>query len=339
MTDTDRAQRRIVRTFTWVGLIIPAIIAVASLALALAWKGQLPQPIATHWGPDGVVDGFGSVALVLWSAPLLALGLPAMLAGTALPAVRRGRRGPVTRLLGASALGLSVLLSVLLVGSLAIQRGLADAADAPSIAPVIWLAYGLGLAAGLVAWFVQPKQDTVREELEPGTAISLAEGERAVWVRTQGMRGWFATLLVVVALAIATMGAIMLPSEPVAGWIGLAVGLVIGLAALAFTSITVTVNSAGLTVRGAIGWPRKLVALEDIASAEVAQVNGIADFGGWGWRLRPGAEGVIMRDGEAMWVKRHNGRDLAVTVDDAATGAGLLSALTARAAASGEGRS
>src|SRR5690606_4264535 len=114
------------------------------------------------------------------------------------------------------------------------------------------------------------------------------------------------------------MAVAMMPEEPVAGWISLGAGAFIALAAVSLTSITVTVSEAGLTVRGVAGWPRKHIALSDVASAEVAQVSGTADFGGWGWRLRPGAEGVIMRDGDAIWVKRRSGRDLAVTVDDAA---------------------
>lgn len=332
MTPTPIHRGRVVRTFTVVGLILPAIITVVSLVLALAWRGALPDPIATHWGPGGEVDGTGPVGLMLVVGPLLMLGLPALLAATALPVLRRGRRGPVTRLLGATALALAVLLGVLFVGSLAIQRGLDAAADAPSIAPVIWSSYAASVVAGLAAWFVQPKQDTVREETTAGTAIALGDGEKAMWARTQSMTGWFMVLLVAAAILVGGIGVAVLPSEPAAGWLGIAVGVVIGLAALTFTTVTVTVSEAGLTVRGVLGWPRKVVALHDVESARVAQVNGIADFGGWGWRLRPGAEGVVLRDGEAIWVSRTSGRDIAVTVDDAATGAGLLTALAQRAA-------
>jgi hypothetical protein len=333
VTEIDREQRRIVRAFLWVGLVAPAIFTVVAMAIAWSWRDELPDPVATHWGPGGAADGFGSLETVLIFLPLLALGLPALLIATAFPALRRGNRGPNFRLLASVAAGLSVMLSVLLVGSLAIQRGLADAADAPSIGPVLLWAYGLAVVAGVVGWFVQPKQETRRDPMTPGAEIVVAPGERVVWVRSVAMRGWFTVLMFVLAVALGAFGVAILPESQWVGWLLIAVAVFIGGAAATMTSVSVTVNEHGLTVRGGFGWPSTHVPLEDIESAEVATINGMADFGGWGWRLRPGAKGIVLRDGDGIWVKRRSTRDFAVTVDDAATGAGLLTALAARARA------
>lgn len=335
VTEIDREQQRIVRTFVWVGLVAPAVITAVALATAWSWRYELPDPIATHWGPGGAVDGYGSLAAILVWTPLLTLGLPALIAATALPALRRGNRGPTSRLLAAVALGISVLMASLLLGSLWIQRGLADASAAPGIGPVLLWGYGLAVLAGIIGWFVQPKQETRRDPTTPGKPIAIAPGEKVVWVRTQSMARWFTVVMVLIAVACGAFGVALLPESAWVGWLLIAVGVFIGGAAATLTSVSVTVNEEGLTVRGAFGWPRQHVPLDDVESAEVASINGMADFGGWGWRLRPGATGIVMRDGEGIWVKRRSTRDFAVTVDDAATGAGLLVALASRGAGKG----
>lgn len=339
VSEMDREQRRIVRAFVCVGLVVPVVVTVAAVAIAWSWRDELPDPIATHWGPGGAVDGFGSLTMLLVLTPLVTLGLPVLLVATALPSLRRGQRGPAIRLLAAAAVGLSVMMAVLLVGSLAIQRGLTDAAAAPGIGPVILWSYCAGVLAGVAGWFSQPAQQTRRDPTTPGAAVAVGAGEKVVWVRTQSMRTWFTALMVVLAVALGAGAVSILPESQWVGWLLLACAVFIGGAAAVMTSVTVTVADDGLTVRGTFGWPRAHVPLEDVASAEVATISGMADFGGWGWRLRPGAHGIVLRDGEGIWVKRRSTRDFAVTVDDAATGAGLLTALAARGAGGEAGRS
>jgi hypothetical protein len=57
----------------------------------------------------------------------------------------------------------------------------------------------------------------------------------------------------------------------------------------------------------------------------------LGEFGGFGLRWGPGRRlGIITRGGEALEVQRRDGRTVVVTVDDAATAAGLLMAFAAR---------
>ena len=65
-----------------------------------------------------------------------------------------------------------------------------------------------------------------------------------------------------------------------------------------------------------------------ITAVAVVDVAPMAEYGGWGLRFIPGSTGVLMRGGEGIQVTLTSGRTFVVTVDDAATGAGLLKAVT-----------
>ncbi|MEG9553842.1 DUF1648 domain-containing protein, partial [Streptomyces baarnensis] len=92
----------------------------------------------------------------------------------------------------------------------------------------------------------------------------------------------------------------------------------------------VTVDRRGITVSGLLPRPRVRVSLERMAGAESRRVNALAEYGGWGYRIRPERSGVITRSGEAIVVSLTSGREFAVTVDDSATGAALLNTLLDR---------
>ncbi|MGA5356075.1 hypothetical protein [Streptomyces purpurascens] len=107
--------------------------------------------------------------------------------------------------------------------------------------------------------------------------------------------------------------------------------LVGGVLCLGFARLYVTVGRQGLTVTpGRLPWPRIRVPLEAMACASHREVDALGDFGGWGYRIRPGASGVILRSGSTLFVRRAGGWDFAVTVDDAATAAALLNTLIDR---------
>jgi hypothetical protein len=107
--------------------------------------------------------------------------------------------------------------------------------------------------------------------------------------------------------------------------------IVVGLVGILIASMfrwVIRVDSRGLTIRSALGWPRIRVPLDEVVRADVIQVRPLRDFGGWGLRVgRGGRVGVVLRSGEAMLVQRTGGRSVAVTVPGAAAGAGVLNAL------------
>ncbi|MFV0635013.1 DUF1648 domain-containing protein [Demequina sp.] len=322
MLDNSTAIRRA----SVAGLWVPAIATATALAVQLAILGDLPDTVATHWGPHGP-DGF-SPALLVPVMTALTTGLISMvLGGAALRTVRRGRGGSTPALLIGTAAGLSVFLGTLLTGSLLMQRGLEDAADAADLDPWIYAALGAGLLVGFVAWLVQPKVPTMAEPAA-SEALDLHDGERAMWARTATLEGWPRTMLAASTLTLA-LGAVVVAvlSEPAIAWILAGVAALIGLLLVALGSFVVRADATGLTVSSRVGIARLRVPAEDIASVRVIEADGLGQFGGYGVRLVPRATAVVLRDGEAIEITRASGRKFVVTVDDASTGAALLAAV------------
>jgi hypothetical protein len=95
-----------------------------------------------------------------------------------------------------------------------------------------------------------------------------------------------------------------------------------------FTIIRVRTDEVGLTVEfGLVPWLRKRVPLARIRDAGHRDVRAFRDFGGWGYRIKGGATGIVQRSGDALAVRLDSGREFVVTVDDARTGAAVLNGL------------
>ncbi len=326
-TDIQRARR----TFLLVGIAFPLLVTAAGVALMIAWLPQMPDPIAVHWNMAGQADGFGPA----WIAPLLTAGIGILSAGLiglwVLTAAREGEWGPTMRFLGALSPGATSFLVVLITWSFAIQRGLADAHEAPSIVPAFAVGTVIGVTLGLGAWFAQPAVAVSggrRSPVQNAPRIVLAVGEHAVWLRTTTMRsGPMATIIgVTVALAVLALWFALTGGAVWLVFAGVAVLLLVLL--LAVSVFRVRVDENGLRVQAPIGVPRFRVPLEDIAHAEVVRVMPMVDFGGWGIRRSlDGRTGIVLYTGEGLQVTRRDGRRFVVTVNDAATGVALLTAL------------
>ncbi len=131
-----------------------------------------------------------------------------------------------------------------------------------------------------------------------------------------------AVLVVALGAALATVG----PLVP--GLAMVLVGLLLSLA----TVSRVTAGPHGLQVTlSALGRPRKRVPITEIVEAGVTTVAPFADFGGWGYRLRGDATGIVLRAGPALQLRLADGGQLVVTVDDPETPAALLNSEIDRA--------
>ncbi|WP_426595151.1 DUF1648 domain-containing protein [Cellulomonas sp. McL0617] len=311
---------------TLLGLVVPLAIAAAAALLALSWRSELPDPVATHWGRDGV-NGVGSL-----TGQVVVLTLVAVLCtvgGWAL-AFFVGRASSVRRIGVGTSLGMTTFLSGLLLATLQPQKGLSDAYQAPdAVGAVAAVALVALVVAALGALAVRP--DPPRPSTTPVQApdgLVLPADARVAWVqhvRTVAL-GWIAVGVgaCVVVIGIATDTAVLL----------VPLGVLIAALLATFASFTVTVDGRGLTARGTFGWPRLVVPLSEIEGVAVTQVRPLRDFGGWGYRVgRQGRVGIVARAGDAVEVRRTGARIVVVTVDDASTGATLLQALAARATA------
>lgn len=305
-------------------LVVPAVLLLTATAIALAWRDRLPDPVASHWGPDGV-NGTSSFAGLM--ALLPALGVPFSALAWAI-AFFAGRAALTRRFAAALAVWIGGFSGALTLVMLHAQLDVATAADAGDIGGGMALAFaGPLVLAALAAWV------TPGDEAQPATApvpasaarLALPDGEVATWVRRID---WVHPAVVV---AVCAGFAALMGVTTRTWWFAAVLFTFLAVIVGGLSSWTVTVDARGLVARARLPRPRVVVPLAEVEHAEVVQVSPLREFGGWGLRMGiDGRVGVIVRGGEALEVTRTGGRRVAVTVDDAATGAALLNTLAAR---------
>ncbi|MBT2376476.1 DUF1648 domain-containing protein [Streptomyces sp. ISL-111] len=295
------------------------------LILFLVLKDRLPTRLASHFGVSGDVNGHvDRTTYVLVTAPVL----PMLGALWVLMVVGGRFYGRAHRLLIGGGWAVAAFLQYVLGAALIINLDALDGAAVGSL-PLWHLAVASGaavLAGGvglLLARLVPAPEDPhAGEGPADRERIALADGEVAGWARTTG--AWWLPLSALVIVAAGTgLG------YGVSWFLGAPL-LVIALLVLTFSRAHVTVDRRGLTVSGMLPWTRVQVPLERIEAADSRQVNAVAEFGGWGYRVRPGRTGFVVRSGEAIVARQKSGREFAVTVEDSATGAALLNTLVDR---------
>ncbi|WP_405637090.1 DUF1648 domain-containing protein [Streptomyces sp. NBC_01178] len=303
----------------------PFVVALlVDLVLYLAVRDRLPGRLAVHFAADGSADRYlGSTAYLLCALSLL-LAIGGLWTFVAVAGELQGRAR--ARSTGGG-FALAAFLGYLLIAIPLVN------ADTPEGGPVddfplrhLAVASGAGAAAWALGVLLSRLVPVSGEPGGEGPAsrerIALADGEVAGWAR--GIGAWWAPLAALVLLASAAV-----VGRELSWFIGgppAVLALVVG----TFCRPHVTVDRRGLTVSGLLPRPRVRVPLERMEGAESRSVNAVAEYGGWGYRIRPGRSGVITRSGEAIVVSLAGGREFAVTVDDSATGSALLNTLLDR---------
>ncbi|MET8843826.1 DUF1648 domain-containing protein [Streptomyces rubiginosohelvolus] len=304
---------------------LPFVLALLiDLTLYAAIADRLPDRLAVHFDAGGSANGYLSfTAYLLYTLPsLLVLG-----ALWAFIAVKGRLHGRAHRWLTGGGFAVAAFLGYLQIAVLFVNVDVPEGGSADGF-PLWHIAVALGAAAlagalGLLLSRLVPVPDDPRDP-DPATRkrIVLADGEVAVWGR--GIGAWWAPVAVLVLLA----AGVTVGREQ--NWF---IGVPLILLALVmgtFCRPHVTVDRRGLTVSGLLPRPRVRVPLERMEVADSRPVNALAEYGGWGYRIRPERSGVITRSGEAIVVSLTSGREFAVTVADSATGAALLNTLLDR---------
>ncbi len=315
------------RTARTVAVVVggPVLVSLVALGVALAIREDLPDPVATHWGidgPDGFVPRDQAVYLAL-------LGLPIGLLVGGLIALLVGRPPGFRRLGGGLGVGTTAFVDLVVVGSLWVQRGLADAHEATGLGVVALLAIAGSVALGLLAAWLTPGSlpAPARSPIpEDAPRLPLAEGEVGVWSQWV-VAGWW--VAVVAALAVGPVLVLALAGVIPVGFVlvGFAALLIVGSMAV----FRVTVGRRGVVVSAGIGIPRFTVPLDEVAEAGTTVVQPMKDFQGYGYRAsRDGSYGVVVRAGEALSVRRGDGTTFVITVDGAGEAAALLNTLADR---------
>lgn len=338
MTPDARTART---AFLWVGLIAPLAMLALAAVVILAWMPDLPDPMATHWGTNGV-DGFASKAAYMPMVLGVGVGVVLLDAGIAIFAHRlpqSSSKPPIqqwsatARFLGAVNLGVAGLIAFIAVAGAALQRGLSDAADTPGIGG--WTLVGFVLAAVLtvLGWFVQPASpEPLAERSAPASSIPLEPSERAAWFGTAVMAR-SGVIVLFSALALLVIMTVFWAARGDDGWWVLAlVTVLMALSVGGMTVFRVRVNAQGLRARSLLGWPTNRIPLDRIDKVETVQIDPFREFGGWGWRVSTdGRRGIVLRAGDALQVTQTNGRIFVVTVDGASDAAAVLETLRTHA--------
>jgi hypothetical protein len=299
-----------------------ALVLLAPVAVLTVWlpvRTDLPGRLATHWGFGNRPNGFDD------ATAFLAVATAVVAVVAVVGAVVVLRAGGAVRPAAAVSGFLAWVLAGSTIAVVVANRGLADPHDARSGWPASVLAVGVAaaLAGAIAALAPAPAQDA---PAVPAPAYALRAGERVTWVGTASQR-WF----LVAAGVFALPGAVVLARRPVLG-----VGLLVLAAALAWSSsLTVRVDDAGVRAHfGPLPWPAVRVGLDRIEAAEVREIEPMR-WGGWGYRFSRRGTALVVRRGPGLVLHRRGRSDLAITVDRAEEGAGLVNALVARRASAG----
>ncbi|MFJ8627959.1 DUF1648 domain-containing protein [Kitasatospora sp. NPDC093550] len=297
------------------------------IALPLAARHRLPDPLATHWGGR---DPDGSMSLT-WAVLFPALVWLVLVLVAALLQRYGGERSPGV---GAAALAAG---GVLLTGAqTSIVHANLDRARWQDAAPMgieVVLVMLATAAAGTLTWLAGRRSGGRTEERPtPGApTLDAPEGERFVWL-SRAVNPALQLLAVVFGL-VAVAGMLAAGSGLARAQWSLALSFAVpALATLACSSVQVRVTARGLTVGfGPFGRPARHWAPGDLVSARAEQRTP-AQAGGWGYRINRLGTTVMLRRGVCLVVRTRRGSDFAVSVDDAERGAALLNALIARTA-------
>ena len=160
-------------------------------------------------------------------------------------------------------------------------------------------------------------------------AAGPTAGDPAAWTGRAQLTWWLPLVLVAIG------GVLVIAARSPVGAIPVALLLLLY---LALGWIRVSVDAQGLRIRyGLLPRPVTSVPLDDIRRAERVDLAPF-EWGGWGYRGSRkvfSRAAVVLRGGDAIKLQLTDGGEFAVTVDDAATGAALLSDLLARRQISG----
>lgn len=305
---------------TGIGLVLPLAVYAISMYVAFGWREQLPNPVAIHWGNNGP-DGFSSLESSLYL--MLGIGLASNLLfwGLAL-ALPTGRK-----ILTATSLWLAVFLAAIQLGSLAIQRGLADAAEAEGVGGVFAVAFGISLLAAGIGFWLNPNDPPL-----PVTSLTAQSRPNGLSTEPSAIPTsspttespsdltWSTTVSSKVGFwvgASSILFTVLLPITMQEPWL-LIMPVVLTLVFLAMLHFRVTIDHNGVEVRSVLGVPRTKVPLNEILHAQVTKTEAFGDFGGWGWRINSsGYTGIISRSGLSITVQRTGNRGLVITTPDA----------------------
>ncbi|WP_059035023.1 hypothetical protein [Gordonia desulfuricans] len=303
------------------GIVPPVAAGAVAVSLLSAWRPDLPDPIASHWGSHGV-DGTSSITGAMVMAVAAAV-IGAVIGGAT---CWWGRDTRITRTVVALVNFLAVVIAGIAPSVAADQRGVTDI---DSLSTPVWpivITFGVAVLVAVASAALIPTWTAAAPDAVGVAPLGdLAAGEQFFWRRNVSTSPWAAALVGVVELVLLIIAVAIGP------WWLLVPIVVVLFSAAALWSVRVTVDRRQIEVRGILGRPRRRIPMDDVVRAEVVPVRALADFGGYGFRLSVrgplrGAQGFVLRSGPGLLLTRSDGRRDVVVVDDADIAAGLINA-------------
>ncbi|MFI0739097.1 hypothetical protein ACH4PU_13555 [Streptomyces sp. NPDC021100] len=308
-------------------LALPYLLAAAVFLLLFERRrDRLPDRLATHFSGSGRADGFTATGSFASEGLVLVLSLAVLFAALAYFLELEVLSW---RALTATAYAVAALIGSLMVWTVLCNASAATPDDArlglDTLVTTLLAALVAGVLGILLAGLTAPRpRQTVTAATTAAPRLPLGPTEGAVWTRAVVSRPLLGLGVALLAVAAGFGFA--------GGWtsgLGMAVG---ALLVLPLSGARVAVDRHGLTVTPL--WaprPRLRVGLDRVGSADGRALDAFREFGGWGYRVRSGRSGFVLRSGDALVVRLTGGGEFVVTVDDAATAAALLNTLADRA--------
>ena len=331
---TEATQTTLVakRSRLLVGTLAPLLTVVGIVGPIVATYDSLPDPMAVSWQGDRLAENAVSPSTFLLIQSVSAVICAALFV---LGGWRRFKTPIYNGLAATVAASIAPVLVVVSISTVGLNRNQPDWTEVASPGAV-WVAATILaplLAIAPVAWLMRDTFKTpapVGDQI-PSAGLALSETETAAW-HSQATARWTWLVAGPVALiaVLATVGGVFALGAP-----GIVLGLSmvgVALAILALTSVSVSVDQRGLTVRyGPLPWPVSRFPLTAIEVASALDVRPM-EHGGWGYRGSRklfGKAAVVVRRGEGIRLGLRDGTEFVVTVDDADRGDGVLNDLRA----------
>ena len=312
-----------------VSVLLPILVACIGMWCQWHWRSELPDPIATHWGTTNGPDGFGSLASSIIMTGVIGIALPLFISLIILPGITRSEVSTrLIRLNAAACVWVGTFLTLLVTVSVEEQRGLTDAREMGGIGRALGLAFIIATVLAVPSAYAIPRVEVKTPPMTIAKPNAMANSESLPWsrtVRAGRLMRWILYIAILI-LAATTVGLAITSSREVA-LIMAGATLIAVVVTCMTTRFLVTVDVDGLHITSALGWPSFHTAPGNILEVTSGATSAVAEFGGWGIRVLPGKIGIILHGGEVLRVTRRGGRELVITMEDAAEAASLLASL------------
>ena len=265
----------------------------------------LPHDVAVHWSLNGEPDNW----MPAWSNIAITAGIgiiiTVLFGAMAVRGVRPSNQNPQPRFLVGTIWFIDAGI-ISMVTALMISQVWDAAPGGPGIlsGPIVGLFIGV-LAATLVP--VPPREPhELRDPAQwtASTSAALRSGQTVTALMLAVVFGAAVQLL-------AVTGEVW--------WLAGAAILLITVSGLPTQLLTIArIDARGVFVRSPYGFPRIMIPLREIDSFERVTIEPLRDLGRVGWNTRIGSpqEGVAIRAGQGLRIRRTSGIDFLLATDD-----------------------